>query len=70
MITPKRINIAINPETLEILERTIARDKISLTEAVRRLVGVGDVVMHASKVQDAEVLLHMPSGEMREVVVL
>ena len=66
----KRINVAVSPETLEILERTIARDRVSLTEAVRRLVGVGDAILHASKVQGAEVLLHMPNGETREVVTL
>lgn len=67
---PKRINVAINPETWEIIDRTIARDGVSLTEAVRRLIGVGDVILHASKVQGAGVLLEMPNGETREVVTL
>lgn len=66
---PKRINVAINPETLEILKRTIDRDGVSLTEAVRRLIGVGDAVMTPAKTEGAEVLLKT-SAATREVVIL
>lgn len=66
---PKRINVAVNPETIEILNRTIRRDGVSLTEAVRRLIGVGDDVTTAAKVEGCEVLLR--NGDTtREVMVL
>ncbi|QYN17543.1 hypothetical protein [Amycolatopsis sp. DSM 110486] len=66
---PKRINVAVNPETVEAILRTVGRDKVSVTEAVRRLIGIGDVVMHAVKVDGSEVLLR--NGDMtREVVIL
>lgn len=69
MKTPKRINVAINPETVEILQRTMDRDGVSLTEAVRRLIGVGDVVTTAAKVDRCAVLLR-GDDTTREVMVL
>lgn len=41
---PKRINVAVNTETVKMLEHAIKRDEVSLTEAVRRLIGVGDAI--------------------------
>lgn len=69
MSVPKRIDVAVNAETIEILERTIARDGITLTEAVRRLIGVGDVVTTAAKVDHCAVLLR-DGDDTREVMVL
>jgi hypothetical protein len=65
----KRINVAVNAETIEILRRTIVRDGITLTEAVRRLVGVGDVVTTAAKVDRCAVLLR-DGANTREVGIL
>jgi hypothetical protein len=54
---PKRINVAVNLETLQALEAVIEREGVSLTEAVRRLIGYGEVVYQAVKYDGAEVLL-------------
>lgn len=67
---PKRINVAINAETAEILERTIARDRVTLTEAVRRLIGVGDIFTTAQKVDHAEIVLRRAGYPDREVGIL
>lgn len=66
----KRMNVAVSPETLEILRRTIDRDGVSLTEAVRRLVGVGDIVMTAVKEAHQSVLLANGDGTTSEMVIL
>jgi hypothetical protein len=66
---PKRINVAVNPEMLAALEAVIERDQVSLTEAVRRLLGYGEVVWRAVKEDQAAVLLQWPD-ETKEVVIL
>lgn len=65
----KRINIAVNPETVEILEYTIDTYKVSLTEAVRRLIGVGHHVTELAKVQRVPVIAAYPDGD-KELLVL
>lgn len=68
-VEPKRINVAVTPETVQALEAVIEREGVSLTEAVRRLIGYGEFVYRAVKEQNAEVLMKTEHGT-REVVLL
>lgn len=67
---PKRINVAVNPETVEMLEREIAASGVSLTEAVRRLIGRGDMITMLSKVKGMQVVARFDDGSEQKVVVL
>lgn len=67
---PKRINVAITPDTLEALARVIEREQVSLTEAVRRLIGYGDAMYGFAKVDGAKIIARMPDGTAQEVVIL
>ncbi len=66
---PKRINVAISPEMVRALENVITREGVTLTEALRRLVGYGDFVYRAIK-EGGEQLTVTGSGGTREVVLL
>ena len=66
---PRRINVAVTPECLEALERVMAAEQVSLTEAVRRLVSYGDFVYLSAKVEGAELLLRQ-GDDIREVHLL
>jgi hypothetical protein len=66
---PKRVNVAVSPETIEALQRVIDREGVTLTEALRRLVGYGDVIYRAVKEENAEI--HLKNGrDTRQVVIL
>ena len=66
-----RINVAVSPEMLEAIDHVIEREQITLTEAVRRLVGYGDFVYRAVKDDGAAVVLRGPeAGREREVVLV
>jgi len=66
---PKRINVAISPDTVAALENVIEREGVTLTEALRRLIGYGDFVYRAVKENDEQVLIAGAEGT-REVVLL
>lgn len=66
---PKRINVAITPEMVRALEAVIEREGVSLTEALRRLVGYGDFVYRSVKEEGAKVLVQVDDS-IREVVLL
>lgn len=66
---PKRINVAVTPETVRALEALIAREGVSLTEAVRRLIGYGEFVYRAVKEEEAQVLVKTAAAT-REIVLL
>lgn len=66
---PKRINVAISPEVVRALENVIESEGVTLTEAVRRLVGYGDFVYRAIR-EDGEQLLVTGQDGTREVVLL
>ncbi|MBP2321492.1 hypothetical protein JOF56_001877 [Kibdelosporangium banguiense] len=65
----KRVNVAVTPETVRALESVIEREGVSLTEAVRRLVGYGEFVYRAVKEENAHVLVKTADG-VREVVLI
>jgi hypothetical protein len=66
----KRINVAVTPDMLAALDRIIAAEQISLTEAVRRLIGYGDYVYRAIREDGAVILRRDLDGDTREVVLL
>lgn len=66
---PRRINVAISPDTVRALERVIEREGVTLTEALRRLVGYGDFVYRTVRQRGEQLFLTGPDGT-REVVLL
>lgn len=66
---PKRINVAVSPDTVTALENVIEREGVTLTEALRRLVGYGDFVYRAVR-EDREQLIVKGTDGTREVVLL
>lgn len=66
---PKRINVAVSSETVRALQVVMAREGVSLTEALRRLVGFGDFVYQAAKVEGAQVLVKHGDAT-REIVLI
>ncbi|TDV46109.1 hypothetical protein CLV71_11167 [Actinophytocola oryzae] len=66
---PRRINVAISPDTVRALERLIECEDVTLTEALRRLVGYGDFVYRAMRDRGEQLFLTGPDGP-REVVLL
>lgn len=66
---PRRINVAISAETIRALEAAIEGEGITLTEALRRLVGYGDFVYRAVRQRGEQLFLTGPDGT-REVVLL
>lgn len=66
---PKRINVAISPEMVLALEYVIEREGVTLTEALRRLVGYGDFVYRAVRERGEQLLLTGSDGT-REVLLI
>ncbi|QXV63567.1 hypothetical protein [Amycolatopsis sp. TNS106] len=66
---PKRINVAVNPETVQALQHVIDKEGVTLTEAVRRLIGYGEVLYRAVKDDGAEVSLKT-ENETKKVIIL
>lgn len=66
---PKRINVAISPDTVRALENVIDREGVTLTEALRRLIGYGDFVYRAVRENREQLIVKGPDGA-REVVLL
>lgn len=66
---PKRINVAVSPDTVTALENVIEREGVTLTEALRRLIGYGDFVYRAVR-ENREQLIVKGADGTREVVLL
>jgi len=66
---PRRINVAISPDTIRALEQVIEHEGVTLTEALRRLIGYGDFVYRAVRQRGEQLFLNGPEGT-REVVLL
>jgi len=67
----KRINVAVNAEMVRALENVIEAEGVSLTEAVRRLVGYGDFVYRAVKQNRSELLVRDPrTGDTQQVLLV
>lgn len=66
---PRRINVAVTEETIAALELVIEREGVTLTEAVRRLLGYGEFIYRAVKEDGGELGVHK-DGKYRELVIL
>jgi hypothetical protein len=66
---PRRINVAISPDMVRALERVIEHEGVTLTEALRRLVGYGDFVFRAVRERGEQLIVTGDDGT-REVVLL
>jgi hypothetical protein len=65
---PRRINVAITPSMLAALDLVIEREGVTLTEAVRRLIGYGDFVYRTAQMQGDTILVQR--GETTKEIVL
>lgn len=68
-MTHKRINVQIAPETAAALKHIIDGEGVTLTEAVRRLVGYGAFLYRAANVEPQRVVIEDSDGA-REVRLL
>lgn len=66
--TPKRINVAVTPETVAALRLVVDQEGVSLTEAVRRLVGYGEYFYRAAKLDNAQLIVRPKRGKEQAVV--
>jgi hypothetical protein len=67
---PRRINVAVTPDMLAAIDRVIEREQVTLTEAVRRLIGYGDVVYRSVKEDGQTMLFRNEDGGEREVLLI
>jgi hypothetical protein len=67
---PRRINVAVTPDMLAAIDRVIEREQVTLTEAVRRLIGYGDVVYRSVKEDGQTMLFRTEDGGEREVLLI
>lgn len=64
-----RINVPVHPDVVEILQRTVVRDDCSLTEAVARLIVLGDLVATALNVDGHAVqIVDQETGAVRRIL--
>lgn len=66
---PRRINVAISPDTVRALENVIEHEGVTLTEALRRLIGYGDFVYRTVRQHGEHLFLNGADGT-REVILL
>jgi Ribbon-helix-helix protein, copG family len=67
---PRRINVAVSSDMLAAIDHVIEREQVSLTEAVRRLIGYGDYVYRVVKDEDSSLVVRSKNGKEREVVLV
>lgn len=63
-----RISVNVTPATEKALERVVEREGVTLTEALRRLVGYGDLVYETTQVNGHDLLIRR--GDATERIVL
>ena len=66
----RRINVAVNTAMMAAIDRVIVNESVSLTEAVRRLVGYGNLVYEAAKERGVTLIVRDSRGGEREIIVL
>jgi hypothetical protein len=66
---PARLNVNINAATEEALALLVEREGVTITEAVRRLIGYGLVLYKADKIDKADVLIRR-EGQTERVIIL
>lgn len=65
---PGRLSVNVTQATQAALDRLVEREGITVTEALRRLIGYGDLVYQATQINGDELLLRR--GETTERIVL
>jgi len=68
--TPRRINVAVTPDMLAAIDRVIEREGVTLTEAVRRLIGYGDLMYRSVREKKESVIFRGEDGKEREVILV
>jgi hypothetical protein len=69
-VTPKRINVAVNGDELRAIDLVIEREGVTLTEAVRRLIGYGEWLYRSAKVDGMEIIERGGDGNERAVILI
>lgn len=64
-----RISVNISPTTLAALDMVKDREKVSTTEALRRLVGYGELVYRSITIDGGDVLLRN-GGQVERIVLV
>jgi len=67
---PRRINVAVTPDMLAAIDRVIDREGVTLTEAVRRLIGYGDVVYRSVREEGQGMFFRSKDGKEREIMLI
>lgn len=68
--TPRRINVAVTPDMMTAIDRVIEREGVTLTEAVRRLIGYGDVVYRSVREEGQTMFFRGEDGKEREILLI
>jgi hypothetical protein len=66
--TSSRLAVHISPTTKAAIDRVVERESVTQTEAVRRLIGYGDLIYRTTHIDEHEVLIRR--GETLERIVL
>ncbi|RKT53098.1 hypothetical protein [Saccharothrix australiensis] len=66
---PTRLSVNISPATEEALQMIVDREGITMTEAVRRMVGYGRVLYETVAVNGDEILLRR-DGETSRIIII
>jgi hypothetical protein len=66
----RRINVSVNACMVEAIDSVIATEKVTLTEAVRRLIAYGHLVYRLVKLEKATLIVRDAEGNERQIVVL
>jgi hypothetical protein len=67
---PARIDVAVNVTMLDAIRQVMEREGVTLTEAVRRLIGYGQAVHEIGRRPGWSLLVRDGRGGEREIVVL
>lgn len=70
MTTKKRLNAAVTPAAEKAILLIMAKEGVSLTEAVRRLVAYGEEIYKQLRVNGDQVLVSDSSGKLFEVTLV
>jgi hypothetical protein len=69
-VIPRRINVAVTPDTVAAIDHLVEREGITVTEAVRRLVNYGEFLYRATKEESLRVVVQDTEGHARELIMI
>jgi hypothetical protein len=67
--SPTRITVNIGPDTERALRMVMDKEHVTLTEAVRRLIGYGDLLYRTIKVDGKDVLIRQDGATQQVLLV-